>query len=134
MADIKALKKDDTKLNSILRTNLIDSLLNIRLTLTVKKIISDKIERKELQNIVLEEMSKSSNEEVKSAINDVFVEYFDKKMDKTTGENVLSNNDKLSIDDMNFIINSRINDKHTTQKNQMLIKEFKPNNSSNKAA
>lgn len=60
---------------------IIDSLLDIRLTLSVKKVMSTTIKKAELQNLVNEAKTKSADDIVKKEIDKLFEEYLSK--DKT---------------------------------------------------
>lgn len=80
------------------RSKLIDALLDIRLTLSIKKIKNDFIMKSELKSILDDTKKNLQNTEVSNAIDDVFAEYFKK-------ENKIINQDQsLSIGQMESLI------------------------------
>lgn len=85
------------------KEKLIDALLDIRLTLCVKKINSNVITRKELREILDDKKKMVDDVLVKSSIDDLFDEYFviQDKVDK-------KENDSLSIAQMEEMINDNI--------------------------
>lgn len=74
---------------------IIDSLLDIRLTLSVKKIISPTIKKNELQKIVSDAKQKNEDEIIKQEIDKIFDEYLpnDKILPfKTSAKEIWDNN------------------------------------------
>ena len=110
MSDVK--NSNEYKLDSNQRKELIDALLNVRLSLNVKKIVSDRIEKNELKKLIEEQTIKLQDVKVKGEIDNLFEEYFGSKE---------KDNSTLSIEEMGKIIESR-----TNENNHSLIKEFKP--------
>lgn len=82
-----------SKENSAFRSKLIDALLDVRLTLSIKKITSDFIKKNDFKRI-LDELKEKLDLKVKNAIDDVFSEYFDKGSKKDFS------NTPLSLDEM----------------------------------
>ncbi len=64
--------------NLSFKSELIDALLDIRITLSIKRITSEFIKKSELKNII-DEAKKQKEKEVIEAIDDVFSEYFETK-------------------------------------------------------
>lgn len=86
------------------KEKLIDALLDIRLTLSVKKITSNVIARKELKKILDDKKQSLDDELVKASIDDVFNEYFVLKEDDNK-----QNNDSLSIAQIEESLSKDIN-------------------------
>lgn len=72
------------------RSKLIDALLDIRLTLSIKKIKSDFIMKSELKRILDDTKQNAQNIEISNAIDDVFAEYFKKENKPTVQDQSLS--------------------------------------------
>ena len=70
-----------SKENFSFKSKLIDALLNIRLTLMIKKKTSDFIKKSELRKILDDTKTSAGNFEVAKAIDDVFREYFEPKQE-----------------------------------------------------
>ena len=85
------------------KEKLIDALLDIRLTLCVKKINSNVITRKELREILDDKKKMVDDGLVKSSIDDLFDEYFVNKDSVSKNEN-----DSLSIAQMEEMLNDNI--------------------------
>jgi hypothetical protein len=95
--------------------NTIDALLDIRLTLSVKKIVGSTISRNELSKIVENEKEKASDEIVKEEIDKVFDSYFNVKKDTSsvmpTTSEVLNNNSPVLVPGVEAAIDKAIEDK-----------------------
>ena len=74
MADTLLNVKNDVPKS--FHSKLIDHLLNIRLTLMVKKLISDTISRKELRSIIKNEEESAKDKLITEALDETFEEYF----------------------------------------------------------
>lgn len=114
MADIIVFpKKEDISLN---RSKLIDALLDIRLTLSVKKITSNLIMKSELKKIVDDTKEKVQILEVQKAIDEVFDEYLNKT------QVIESSNQSLSIEQMQKAIDDEAFGSSSNDLGRTLIK------------
>lgn len=92
-------KKQSMSFNS----KLIDALLDIRLTLSIKKLSSNFILKSEFKSILDATKVSVKDQAVSDALDDVFSEYFKKDVAKDNKSSA------LSIGDMEKIINDNIN-------------------------
>lgn len=121
-----------SKKDSVFRSKLIDSLLDIRLTLSIKKVTSDFIKKNDLKKIV-DNVKERLDLRVRNAIDDVFSEYF-------VNKDIKKNNKSLSLDEMQtFNDSSDSIDSFNSIKGPSLVKtdsHYKSSNtsSSDKAA
>lgn len=106
MSDIIKLQNNTNVLSSDERKKVIDSLLDIRLSLSIKKITKKTISKAELKNIIDDAKQKTESNTVKDEIDKVFDEYFVSKKEERTESN---ENKSLSIEEMENIVNSKIN-------------------------
>lgn len=106
MSDIIKLQNNTNVLSSDERKKVIDSLLDIRLSLSIKKITKKTISKDELKNIIDDSKQKTESNKVKLEIDKVFDEYFVSKKEERTESN---ENKSLSIEEMENIVNSKIN-------------------------
>lgn len=83
------------------RMILINSLMDMRLSLSVKRIISPKIKKKDLKEIIDGAKAKLSDNILEKEIDKVFDEYFDKKEQNEPQ----INNNVISLNDMEQMIN-----------------------------
>lgn len=104
------------KFPQIKRSKLIDALLDIRLTLSMKKLVSDYIKKSELKKILDEEKKSVEDLEVSTAIDDLFKEYFEVKV------NDVYNNQSLSINQMEDIIDKNIYQDSGKEAGKALVK------------
>ena len=98
------------------RSKLIDALLDIRLTLTNKKLVSDYIKKSEFKKILSDEKHIVQDNYVSLAIDDLFKEYFEIKPSMT------NDNESLSINQMENIIDNEIYQDSGNGKGRSLIK------------
>ncbi len=96
------------------RSKLIDALLDVRLTLSVKKITSDFIMKSEFKKILDETKEKISGDDVKKALDDVFEEYFD------LNPKAQFQNKTLSVSEMQSLIDDETY--HGEEKGRSLVK------------
>ncbi len=82
------------------RSKLIDALLDIRLTLSVKKLTSDFIKKTELKTILDDAKQKAQNLEIGKEIDKVFAEYFE------TGPKAANLQDDLSVEQLQKVIDN----------------------------
>lgn len=127
-------KEDDKKrLSPEIRDKVIDTLLDIRLTLCIKKLQKPTISKEELNKIVNESLEKAKDEKVSTEIDKVFSEYLDSK-DKNNKDNNLDNKE-LSVNDMEKIINGEMKSSsfvdQGNEKGTTLIKKDNHFNSAN---
>lgn len=121
-----------SKKDSVFRSKLIDSLLDIRLTLSIKKVTSDFIKKNDFKKIV-DDVKERLDLRVRNAIDDVFSEYF-------VNKDIKENNKSLSLDEMQtFNDSSDSIDSSNSIKGPSLVKtdsHYKSSNtsSSDKAA
>lgn len=80
---------NEIKENPNFKSAYIDTLYGIKLNLSIKKIISDKISKKEFKSII-DDAEKSLDKSVKNAIDYFFDEYFESK-DRSLSANEMSN-------------------------------------------
>ena len=106
MSDIIKLQNNTNVLSSVERKKVIDSLLDIRLSLSIKKITKKTISKAELKNIIDDAKQKTESNIVRDEIDKVFDEYFVSKKEERTESN---ENKSLSIEEMENIVNSKIN-------------------------
>lgn len=105
-----------SKENFSFRSKLIDALLDIRLTLSIKKITSDFIMKSELKKIIDRAKEKSQNIKVANAIDDVFDEYFKKDVAPPL------KNQSLSIEQMQNLIDKEAYEDSGNGKGRSLVK------------
>lgn len=98
------------------RSKLIDALLDIRLSLSMKKLVNDYIKKSELKKILYEEKKTVEDSEVSNAIDDLFKEYFPVKT------SVVNNNQSLSINQMEDMIDKEVYQDSGNGKGRSLIK------------
>lgn len=92
-----------SKKDSVFRSKLIDSLLDIRLTLSIKKVTSDFIKKNDFKKIV-DDVKERLDLRVRNAIDDVFSKYFDKVNKSLSLDEMQTFNDSSdSIDSFNSI-------------------------------
>ena len=106
MGDIIKLQDNTNVLSSDERKKVIDSLLDIRLSLSIKKITKKTISKAELKNIIYDAKQKSESNIVRDEIDKVFDEYFVSRKEEKIENN---ENKSLSIEEMENIVNSKIN-------------------------
>lgn len=109
-------KKQSMSFNS----KLIDALLDIRLTLSIKKISSNFILKSEFKSILDSTKATAKDKMISDALDDVFSEYFKKEEAKETKPLV------LSIEDMEKIIDDTA--KYGEEKSQTGISYIKTDN------
>lgn len=118
------------------RSRLIDSLLNIRLSLSIKKISSDYIKRSELRKIIDEE-NKENNIKVRNAINEIFDEFLVSSPKEVESKKEEAKQDiSLSIEQMESIIREqeKYSDGANNSKGNTIVKrtsQFNSNGESN---
>lgn len=98
------------------RSKLIDALLDVRLTLSIKKITSDFIRKSELKKILDDVKEKAQALEVKNAIDEVFSEYFNKKQATDLKD------ESLSIEQMKDTIDEETYQDSSNNKGRSFVK------------
>lgn len=124
--DYSTLKKTP---NNRTNQDIIDRLLNIRLSLKIKKLVSPTISRNDLKKMVDDEV-KGTNKEVKDAINNVFEEYFPKEhLTSTINESLVNEKiggeleSRISLTDMGSQANNDYSDNAgSNQKGRAYVK------------
>lgn len=98
------------------RSKLIDALLDVRLTLSIKKITSDFIRKSEFKKILDDVKEKTQELEVKNALDEVFSEYFNK--------NQVTNlkDESLSIEQMKDTIDEETYQDSSNNKGRSFVK------------
>ena len=98
------------------RMLLIGSLKNIRLSLNVKRIVSPKISRNDLKNLIEEE--KAGNTVLSSMIDDVFNDYFKPlRNEEPSDKSIMSLNDMQKMVDAGISLVKRDNHFKTNSEN-----------------
>lgn len=117
------------------RSKLIDSLLNIRLSLSIKKISGDYIKRSELKKIIDEE-NKINDDKVKDAINEIFDEFLVVNPKEIKNETDTKSQDiSLSIEQMESLIREQENySDGANNKGNSIVKRTSYFNSSNESS
>lgn len=98
------------------RNRIIDALLDIRLTLSVKKLTSDVIMKSELKVIIDEAKQKAQNLEVGSEIDKVFAEYFE------PGSKNPDKKESLSVEQMQSVIDDNVYEDLGGEKGRAFVK------------
>lgn len=98
------------------RNRLIDALLDIRLTLSVKKLTSDFIKKSELKTILDEAKEKAQNLEIEKEIDKVFAEYFE------PGPKIANQQENLSVEQMQKVIDDNVYQESGDTKGKAFVK------------